>query len=266
MEKQRPNKAGNKPEKQPSPGFSPPTSVPNNNTFKLPNATVLSNGIVKLNSYPELDLINKNSGNQTPRPMPSPPKAVTSKHVPIAPKPTGTFFPPTGMPSMPSPAHQRKSMSPPVPKPSVSPGQPKSKTPPIVSSTSPSHAALASMGPMFGLQLKPEASGFHQPKKSEPKPKKSSQKSPKANALDLTGSVPAPMVDKSKEAAMNMLMMNNNLNTLSNAQKYLMANYNNGMMVPQMSPNPLLNQMLQAYIGLQYRMAHQQANNDSLDK
>lgn len=266
VEKQRPNKAGNKPEKQPSPGFSPPTSVPNNNTFKLPNATVLSNGIVKLNSYPELDLINKNSGNQTPRPMPSPPKAVTSKHVPIAPKPTGTFFPPTGMPSMPSPAHQRKSMSPPVPKPSVSPGQPKSKTPPIVSSTSPSHAALASMGPMFGLQLKPEASGFHQPKKSEPKPKKSSQKSPKANALDLTGSVPAPMVDKSKEAAMNMLMMNNNLNTLSNAQKYLMANYNNGMMVPQMSPNPLLNQMLQAYIGLQYRMAHQQANNDSLDK
>ncbi|XP_001661478.2 polycomb group protein Psc [Aedes aegypti] len=270
VEKQRPNKAGNKPEKQPSPGFSPPTSVPNNNAFKLPNATVLSNGIVKLNSYPELDLINKNTGNQTPRPLPSPPKSITSKHVPIAPKPTGTFFPPTGMPSMPSPAHQRKSMSPPVPKPSHSPVQPKSKTPPIVSSTSPSHAALASMGPMFGLQIKPEASGYHPAKKSEPKPKKSSQKSPKPNPLDLTAPpMPTPMVDKSKEAAMNMLMMNNNLNNLSNAQKFLMANYNNGMMVPQMAANPLINQMLQASLYLQQwnRMAHQQqANNDSMDK
>ncbi|XP_062544061.1 polycomb group protein Psc [Armigeres subalbatus] len=256
VEKQRPNKAGNKPEKQPSPVFTPPASVPNNNAFKLPNATVLSNGIVKLNSYPELDLINKNSGNQTPRPMPSPPKPIASKHVPIAPKPTGTFFPPTGTPSMPAPIHHRKSMSPPVPKPSVSPVQPKSKTPPIVSSTSPSHAALASMGPMFGLH----PSGFHQPKKSEPKPRKSSQKSPKPNANVAT----PPMVDKSKEATMNMLMMNNNL---SNAQKFIMANYNNGMMVPPMAANPLLNQMLQASFYLQWnRMANQQANNDSLDK
>ncbi|XP_065079134.1 polycomb group protein Psc-like [Ochlerotatus camptorhynchus] len=260
VEKQRPNKSGNKPEKQPAPVFTPPTPVPNNNAFKLPNATVLSNGIVKLNSYPELDLINKNSASQSPRPLPSPPKTTTSKHIPIAPKPTGTFFPPTGTPPVPSPAH-RKSMSPPVPKPSISPMQPKSKTPPIVSSSSPSHATLASMGPMFGLQMKPEGSGFHHPKKSEPRPKKSSQKSPKSSALDLTAT-PAPMVDKTKET-MNMLMMNNNI---SNAQKYQMANYLNGMMVPPMGGNPILNQMMAASFYLQQWNRMTQAKTDSLEK
>ncbi|XP_058459757.1 polycomb group protein Psc isoform X2 [Malaya genurostris] len=290
VEKEPKSKSGgNRQEKKSSPVFTPPTSLPNGgNAFKLPNATVLSNGIVKLNSYPELDLINKNNTSPGSRPLPSPPKPNTSKHVPIAPKPTGTFFPPTGTPSIPPPSN-RKSLSPPVLKPSLSPGQPKSKTPPAMSS-SPSHAALAAMGPMFGLQMNQDNANYNQSKKLEPKVKKSSQKSPKTNALDLSSpsgsaatvaaapapasasALPPPLVDKSKDA-MNMLMMNNNL---SNAQKFQVANYlnevaklnNSGMMMPQMvglQPNPLLNQMMQAlYLQQWTRMT--KAGSDNLEK
>ncbi|XP_058829685.1 polycomb group protein Psc [Topomyia yanbarensis] len=276
VEKEPKSKSGCRQEKKSSPVFTPPSPVPNGNTFKLPNATVLSNGIVKLNSYPELDLINKNSTSPgSTKPMPSPPKPNTPKHVPIAPKPTGTFFPPTGTPCIPPP--HRKSLSPPVPKPVLSPGQPKSKTPPAMS-TSPSHAALAAMGPMFGLQMNQDNASYLQSKKMEHKPKKSSTKSPKTNALDLSspGSSAASSAtlaaDKSKDA-MNMLMMNNNL---SNAQKFQVANYlnevaklnNSGMMMPQMvgmQPNPLLNQMMQAlYLQQWTRMA--KAGNDTLEK
>ncbi|XP_055626507.1 polycomb group protein Psc [Toxorhynchites rutilus septentrionalis] len=268
---QKQNKNGNKPEKQQqhSPVFaSPSSSSPNggSGTFKLPNATVLSNGIVKLNSYPELDLINKNSVvGQNPRPVvPSPPKAATgggSKHIPIAPKPTGTYFPPTGTPT--ALISNRKSMSPPVPRSAGSPGQPKAMTPPMVSSALPQpspHNALTAMGPMFGLQMKPESSAgysnYHQPKKAaaEPKPKKAAQKSTKnSNALDLSTptlalppaaspSASAMTAADSSKDAMNMLMMNNNL---SNAQKAIFLNEmaklnNSGMMVPQMGLHPLL--------------------------
>ncbi|XP_053689906.1 polycomb group protein Psc [Sabethes cyaneus] len=263
------NKPGARAEKQLSPVFTPPTSSPNSNTFKLPNATVLSNGIVKLNSYPELDLINKT--NASSRPTPSPPKPIAPKHVPIAPKPTGTFFPPTGTPSIPPP--NRKSLSPPVPKPSVSPGQPKSKTPPAMSST-PSHAALAAMGPMFGLQMNQDNANYNQAKKMESKPRRPSQKSPKQNVLDLSSqnsaAVASPTTaDKSKDA-MNMLMNNN----LSNTQKLQVANYlsevaklnNSGMMMPQMmglQPNPLLMQAL--YLQQLSRIARAGSDN-SLEK
>ncbi|KAL1374643.1 hypothetical protein pipiens_004855 [Culex pipiens pipiens] len=289
--KQRGNKSSSKVEKQPAPVFTPPTSSPSamNNSFKLPNATVLSNGIVKLNSYPELDLINKNSGGSpgsSSRPTPSPPKP--SKHVPIAPKPTGTFFPPTGTPHIPPP--QRKSLSPPVPKPLVSPIQPKSKTPPIVHSGSPSHAALAAMGPMFGIQMKPESSGYSK-KLQEPRPKKTSQKSPRSSnnnsLLDLSSSPTGPMsaaaaatattspsaMDKAKEqaAAMNMLMMNSNAQKQIHMNNYLteLAKLNNqNMMMPQMvglQPNPVFNQMMQALYLQQYcRMS--KASSDNLDK
>ncbi|XP_055528545.1 polycomb group protein Psc [Wyeomyia smithii] len=269
------NKPSNKSEKQHSPVFTPPVPASNSNAFKLPNATVLSNGIVKLNSYPELDLINKT--NASPRPALSPPKPIGPKHVPIAPKPTGTFFPPTGTPSM-LPTN-RKSLSPPVPKPSVSPGHPKSKTPPAMSST-PSHAALAAMGPMFGLQMNQDNANFNQAKKNEMKPRRPSQKSPKPNVLDLSSqnsptaaSAAFAPTEKSKDA-MNMLMMNNNLN---NTQKLQVANYlnevaklnNSGMMVPQMmglQPNPFLNQMMQAYYLQQLSRIAKAGNDNNLEK
>ncbi|EDS31092.1 posterior sex combs protein, partial [Culex quinquefasciatus] len=183
----------------------------------------------------------------------------------------------------------RKSLSPPVPKPLVSPIQPKSKTPPIVHSGSPSHAALAAMGPMFGIQMKPESSGYSK-KLQEPRPKKTSQKSPRSSnnnsLLDLSSSPTGPMsaattaattspsaMDKAKEqaAAMNMLMMNSNAQKQIHMNNYLteLAKLNNqNMMMPQMvglQPNPVFNQMMQALYLQQYcRMS--KASSDNLDK
>uniref|UniRef100_A0A182P1Y1 Uncharacterized protein n=1 Tax=Anopheles epiroticus TaxID=199890 RepID=A0A182P1Y1_9DIPT len=139
----------------------------NSGKFKLPNATVTENGTVKLNSYREVDLIPKGVSSNGPqkasggssssigsgggasnaplsRMMP-PTNTIPKSIVPIAPKPSQQPF-----------ANGRMAMSPPIQR-SAAPGggggyhQPKSKTPP-------SHLpSMASMGPMFDIQMKSSA-------------------------------------------------------------------------------------------------------------
>uniref|UniRef100_A0A182WTV6 RAWUL domain-containing protein n=1 Tax=Anopheles quadriannulatus TaxID=34691 RepID=A0A182WTV6_ANOQN len=136
-------------------GSFPP--VNNGNKFKLPNATVNENGTLKLNNYREVDLIPKGAAASGPKSAPSPPSGASSRTmppptssassksiVPIAPKPSSSS-------QLQSFANGRMAMSPPIQRsPTAASGyqQPKSKTPP---SQLPS---MASMGPMFDIQMK----------------------------------------------------------------------------------------------------------------
>uniref|UniRef100_A0A6E8VQZ4 RING-type domain-containing protein n=1 Tax=Anopheles coluzzii TaxID=1518534 RepID=A0A6E8VQZ4_ANOCL len=135
-------------------GSFPP--VNSGNKFKLPNATVNENGTLKLNNYREVDLIPKGAAASGPKSAPSPPSGASSRTMPpqtssassksimpIAPKPSSS--------QLQSFANGRMAMSPPIQRsPTATSGyqQPKSKTPP---SQLPS---MASMGPMFDIQMK----------------------------------------------------------------------------------------------------------------
>uniref|UniRef100_A0AAG5D541 RING-type domain-containing protein n=1 Tax=Anopheles atroparvus TaxID=41427 RepID=A0AAG5D541_ANOAO len=136
--------------------------------YKNPNATVLENGNVKLHNYQDVDLLvkgfngagaasqrtssgasNGGSSAASAKLMPPPPAKTA---VPIAPKSS-----PNGGSSA-SSVPQRKAVSPPVSMRSPSSsssaslnGQPKSKTPPSIL------PSMASMGPMFGIQMKSDA-------------------------------------------------------------------------------------------------------------
>uniref|UniRef100_A0A8W7PZ46 RING-type domain-containing protein n=1 Tax=Anopheles coluzzii TaxID=1518534 RepID=A0A8W7PZ46_ANOCL len=134
-------------------GFPP---VNNGNKFKLPNATVNENGTLKLNNYREVDLIPKGAAASGAKSAPSPPSGASSRPMP---PPTSSASSKSIMPIAPKPsssqlqsfANGRMAMSPPIQRsPTATSGyqQPKSKTPP---SQLPS---MASMGPMFDIQMK----------------------------------------------------------------------------------------------------------------
>ncbi|KFB36487.1 AGAP006403-PA-like protein [Anopheles sinensis] len=144
-----------------------PSSGGASSKYKNPNATVLENGKVKLHNYLDVDQLvkgfNASAGANPQRPpsgssssssklMPPPP-VKNNNNIPIAPKSNG---------SPPVPANlQRKAISPPVmrspsssspsPSPMILNGQPKSKTPPSIL------PSMASMGPMFDIQMKSNA-------------------------------------------------------------------------------------------------------------
>nr|XP_040221306.2 polycomb group protein Psc isoform X2 [Anopheles coluzzii] len=135
-------------------GSFPP--VNSGNKFKLPNATVNENGTLKLNNYREVDLIPKGAAASGPKSAPSPPSGASSRTMP---PPTSSASSKSIMPIAPKPsssqlqsfANGRMAMSPPIQRsPTATSGyqQPKSKTPP---SQLPS---MASMGPMFDIQMK----------------------------------------------------------------------------------------------------------------
>ncbi|XP_050073359.1 polycomb group protein Psc [Anopheles maculipalpis] len=151
-------KSANNKSAQQKPSSVAPTSRPSTpkvptfpvaNKFKHPNATVNENGMLKFHHYNEVDLIPKGVNNLTnnsksSRMMP-PPTTQAKSNVPIAPKPSQQPF-----------ANGRMAMSPPIPRSPATYGgysQPKSKTPP-------SHLpSMASMGPMFDIQMKSAAIG-----------------------------------------------------------------------------------------------------------
>ncbi|XP_058178090.1 polycomb group protein Psc [Anopheles ziemanni] len=149
-----------------------PSSAGAPSKYKNPNATVLENGKVKLHNYLDVDQLvkgfNASAGANSQRPpsgssssssklMPPPPMK-NNNNIPIAPKSNGS--------SPPVPANlQRKAISPPVmrspssssPSPMMINGQPKSKTPPSIL------PSMASMGPMFDIQMKSNANASSNP-------------------------------------------------------------------------------------------------------
>ncbi|XP_052859697.1 polycomb group protein Psc [Anopheles cruzii] len=139
--------------------------------FKHPNATVFSNGIVMLTSYPEGDGLSSKGGKGRPSTTTASPTNTTTstttttgtgssaKGLMPPPKTAGLGAPKTtttDASSAPPPPHP-KAISPPImPKKSITPpaglSLHKSKAP-----QPPNVPSMASMGPMFGIQMKSDA-------------------------------------------------------------------------------------------------------------
>ncbi|XP_058066063.1 polycomb group protein Psc [Anopheles bellator] len=160
-----------------SPSPAGKTSAPSTTTsrFKHPNATVFSNGIVMLSSYPEGDLATKGGKGARPSTTTASPTTNTttsttsntsssssSKGLMPPPKVAGLAGAPKppatsdgGASSAPPPLPHPKAISPPIiSKKSITPALSLHKTKP---SPPPNVPSMASMGPMFGIQMKSDA-------------------------------------------------------------------------------------------------------------
>ncbi|XP_053674447.1 polycomb group protein Psc [Anopheles nili] len=157
--------------KAPTAANASTAATPTNSKFKLPNATVREDGSIKLNNYREVDLILKNIHSQKPAPVPAigaatqnrmlPPQTPSTK-VPSTTSPSASSVPITSRPiaingrmtgpSQPinrpsAPTHSASSL-----------GKAKTTTSPASSPASTTHMpSMASMGPMFDIQMKSDA-------------------------------------------------------------------------------------------------------------